>query len=296
MSHFDATQQDAIRRSNRPMELAGVSMVTVLEDLFDISDGLTSGSTAQGADIDSLALGGGAFTVATDTTVGLTLGYQAGRFHNGKALVSVAAGTIALAPSTTNYVEVDRAGALHTNTVGFTSGRLPLYTVVTGVSTITGWTSAKPLMTLIGLAAVDGTMLTAAGGTKELSGQLGTINATTSFAFNCPATAATLAAAVFSSSAAIAASDTDYWTWTLTNLGPSGSGTTVMLAGAAANTTKLTGGTALTANVARSLSLTGTGTDLVTAANDRLVLTMTKTGSPADLTLSAVRLDFAFTQ
>ena len=40
------------------------------------------------------------------------LGYRAGVLQNGKALVNVAAGTVALSASTTNYVECSRAGVV----------------------------------------------------------------------------------------------------------------------------------------------------------------------------------------
>ena len=67
--------------------------------------------------------------------------------------------------------------------------------------------------------------------------------------------AGTLTAARFSGVDALAANDTNYITFSATNLGTTGSGTTVLLAATDANTTKATGGTALAANTKRTLTL-----------------------------------------
>lgn len=83
----------------------------------------------------------------------------------------------------------------------------------------------------------------------------------------------------FSAVDALAASDTNYITWTLTNLGQAGAGTTVMLAATAANTTKVTGGTALAANTRRQLTLSGTAANLVVTKGDRLFLRAAATGT-----------------
>lgn len=77
------------------------------------------------------------------TTTGLTYGYKAGSIRNDNAPVDVAAGTVALTASTTNYVEVSGAGAISANTSGFTSGRFPMAQVVTGASTITTITDKR---------------------------------------------------------------------------------------------------------------------------------------------------------
>src|SRR4051812_39719253 len=109
MGRYSATESNAIDLDNRAMNNAGVPMSAELEEIFDTITNSSFGSTAAWGDIDSISLGGGAFSVDTNTTAGLTFGYQAGRFHNGSALVNVAAGTVVLTPSTINYVEVDRA-------------------------------------------------------------------------------------------------------------------------------------------------------------------------------------------
>src|SRR5947207_2184256 len=118
MGRYSATERDAINRDNRAMNLAGISLADELEEIFDQLTNSSIGSTAAGSDIDSLALGGGAFTQDTDTTVGLTFGYKAGRFYNGSAIVEVAAGTVVLSATATNYVEVSPAGVVSKNTVG----------------------------------------------------------------------------------------------------------------------------------------------------------------------------------
>ncbi len=296
-SVFSGIEIDAIHRDTRAMSAAGLDLAAFLSNLQDEVGGMTAGSTALGVDIDSLALGGGAFTVNTDTTSGLTLGYNAGRIFNGFSEIVVAAGTILLAASNTNYVEVDNAGVVHTNTSGFTAGRMPLYTVATGVSSIPGGsiTSFKSFLSLIGPRGCTGAMLSAAGATKEVNKDLSSsIAATTSFQIISPNVAATINKVEFATSANVATSDASYWTFALVNLGPAGSGSTAVLDPASDNTTKATGGAALVSGVARSLTLDGTPSNLNTAANDVLLLTITMTGTPTALTLPSIRIDFTF--
>lgn len=76
----------------------------------------------------------------------------------------------------------------------------------------------------------------------------------------------------------LATSDTNYLTFTITNL----TGTKVILLADATNTTKATGGAAWTANTSRTHALTATGADLVVAAGDWLKITATGTGTPAN--------------
>lgn len=105
--------------------------------------------------------------------------------------------------------------------------------------------------------------------------------------------AGTLTGADFSGVDALAASDTNYITFGITNLGQAGSGTNPMLAATAANTTQVTGGTAISANTKRSLTLNGTGSNLIVAKGDRLKVTATATGTLANtVTFSKVRLYF----
>lgn len=73
----------------------------------------------------------------------LTWGYYGGRILVDGVLTTISNGTLSLSASTTNYVEATRAGVVSTNTTGFTAGRIPLYTIVTGASTVTSWTDER---------------------------------------------------------------------------------------------------------------------------------------------------------
>jgi hypothetical protein len=91
--------------------------------------------------------------------------------------------------------------------------------------------------------------------------------------------AGVLTSARFSGTDALAASDTNYITFTITNLGTTGSGSAAMLAATDANTTKTTGGSALTANALRNLTLNATAANLVVAAGDRIRARAAVTGT-----------------
>ena len=73
------------------------------------------------------------------TTTGLTWGYYGG-YKNGSAIAN---GTVALTASTTNYVEATTAGAVSKNTTAFTTGRIPLYVIVTGTASVTSYTDRR---------------------------------------------------------------------------------------------------------------------------------------------------------
>ncbi len=60
-------------------------------------------------------------------------------------LVANNAAALVLTASATNYIESTTAGVVSVNTVGFTAGRIPLYTVVTGASIVTSYTDQRPL-------------------------------------------------------------------------------------------------------------------------------------------------------
>ena len=57
--------------------------------------------------------------------------------------ISNNAAALVLSASATNYVEATRAGVVSKNTTGFTAGSIPLYTVVTGSSTVTSYTDNR---------------------------------------------------------------------------------------------------------------------------------------------------------
>jgi len=77
------------------------------------------------------------------TTSALNWGFYGGRMLVDGVLTAIANGTVALTASTTNYVEATRAGVVSKNTTGFTAGQIPLYTIVTGVATITSYTDER---------------------------------------------------------------------------------------------------------------------------------------------------------
>lgn len=116
------------------------------------------------------------------TTTALTWGYYGGKVLIGGTITSIANGTVALTASTTNYVEASNAGAVSKNTTGFTAGSIPLYTVVTGASTITSYTDqrvqAAPLNPRLSIAMTDAnTTLTNAQAAADILEFTGTLTA-----------------------------------------------------------------------------------------------------------------------
>lgn len=86
----------------------------------------------------------------------------------------------------------------------------------------------------------------------------------------------------FSALDALAASDTNYITWTITNLGQDGSGSASLLGAVAGNTTKTTGGSAIVANTKRTFTLTTTLNSLQIVVGDRIRIRATVTGTLAN--------------
>lgn len=86
----------------------------------------------------------------------------------------------------------------------------------------------------------------------------------------------------FSGVTALAANDTNYITFTITNLGQDGAGTTVMLGAIDANTTKATGGVALVANTKRELIISTAINATQVAEGDRLLVRAAATGTLAN--------------
>src|SRR5262245_8847045 len=86
----------------------------------------------------------GLFGKKHTTTTGLTFGYYGGQMIvDGALSTHIADGTVALTASSTNYVEATRAGSVVTNTTGFTAGRIPLWEIVTGTSSISSYTDRR---------------------------------------------------------------------------------------------------------------------------------------------------------
>ena len=84
-----------------------------------------------------------AFGRRQSTSSGLTWGYYGANLNVDGVLTQIANGTVALSASTTNYVEATRAGVVSKNTTGFTAGQIPLYSIVTGASSVTSYTDYR---------------------------------------------------------------------------------------------------------------------------------------------------------
>lgn len=123
-----------------------------------------------------------AFANNPNTTTGLTYGYYGGKIYSNGANIAIANGTIALAASVTNYVQRTAAGIVSVNSTGFTAGLIPMATVVTGASTITTITDARPASSdlrgrqVIAVAATNITLTDAQVNARILSFQ-GTLTA-----------------------------------------------------------------------------------------------------------------------
>ena len=116
---------------------------------------------------------------------------------------------------------------------------------------------------------------------------LGTVSANTSqVAFVAP-TAGSLKAAKIVTKDAVAANDTNYWTFTLTNKGAAGAGTDKIVE----MTTEATDGTGLEAYVALDLG-TLNEAHKVLAAGDVVLFTAAATGTATNLTEAALMLEF----
>ena len=87
--------------------------------------------------------------------------------------------------------------------------------------------------------------------------------------------------AFYSGLAALAAHDTNYVTFSITNLGQAGAGSAAILGAVDGNTTKATGGAALAANTKRTLTKSTTATDLDVTEGDRLLVRFAASGTLA---------------
>lgn len=86
----------------------------------------------------------------------------------------------------------------------------------------------------------------------------------------------------FSALDALAADNTNYITWTITNLGQAGAGTAAILLTGSSNTTKATGGSAISANTKRAFTLTDILNNLNVVQGDRIRIRATVTGTLAN--------------
>lgn len=139
--------------------------------------------------------------------------------------------------------------------------------------------------------------MSSAAGSKSTGGISGTISTTgnTDLTFIVPETG-TVSAVYFNGADALSANDTNYITFSLTNMGQAGAGTTNILAAGDPNTTKATGGSAIAANTLRTLSLSATGGDLVVNAGDLLRFRAAATGTLANqVTVPRILITYAGT-
>lgn len=142
--------------------------------------------------------------------------------------------------------------------------------------------------------AVTGAKASAVMATKSVTIPLATIATTGAAEYTIPVSAAaTLIGAKLCAKDALAANDTNYLTFALTNKGQAGAGSTPMLSATASGTTKATGGAGIAAYTTRDLPLHATGGNAVVAANDCLAFSVTATGTLANtVTEATLRLDF----
>jgi hypothetical protein len=154
------------------------------------------------------------------------------------------------------------------------------------------WTRGKANIAAFGKSnVVTRANQTAAGKRKSVQANSATIATTgnTDVYVVVPETG-TLDSADFSGIDALAQHASNIITFSITNLGQAGAGSTAMLAATDANTTKTTTGTAISANTKRSLTLNGTAANLVVTAGDRLLIRAAAGGTLANTVTGPVYL------
>jgi hypothetical protein len=305
---FSPSDAAIVDTDARNMFRAGFPLSGELNDLWNEIDAGNIGVTADAGDVDALALGGGHFTRDKNAAPGSTLlfAWKASRvLLNGRTSLAVSAGSLLLAASNTNYVEVDSLGVVTSNTSGFTAGRLPLWVIVTGPGSYTdvNVTSKKHFLVLMADGGVVGKMLSTAARTKEGRLDFGTIATaagTTIKTLLLPTQigTGTITKVRWVDKDALATSDVNYVKWKVVNKGAAGAGTQVLVDDAAAsNTTKTTGGTALAAYTPRDLTLATLtiGNERDVTGGDVLEITLTVTGTLANaLTESSLLVELTF--
>lgn len=92
------------------------------------------------------------FSYNPATTTGLTLGLQGGTVRVNNGVVKKSASTVTLAASSTNFVEVNALGVVSSNTTGFTTNRIPLYTVATDSGSVVTVTDERAWLSMSDLS------------------------------------------------------------------------------------------------------------------------------------------------
>ena len=123
--------------------------------------------------LDGVLAAAASFAYNPNTTTGLTYGYYGGFVWSGGLETSVAAGTVALTASATNYLQMTTGGVISANTTGFISGNIPLAQIVTGTASITSIADMRPVNVSIPLpyslqTPVTGFAITIASGIGPL--------------------------------------------------------------------------------------------------------------------------------
>lgn len=95
------------------------------------------------------------------TSSGLTWGFYGGDMLVDGVLTAISNGTVVLTASATHFVEASRAGVVSSNTTGFTAGRIPLYEVVAGTSSITSYTDRRSWVQPVHVAGLLARSMTA---------------------------------------------------------------------------------------------------------------------------------------
>jgi hypothetical protein len=112
--------------------------------LAQISETQAQKATTANENFDALAYAG-LFGRRAAGISGLTWAYYGGILYVDGVATAIADGTVALTLNLTNYVEATRAGVVSANTVGFTAGRIPLYTVLCGATTISSYADKRAM-------------------------------------------------------------------------------------------------------------------------------------------------------
>jgi len=173
--------------------------------------------------------------------------------------------------------------------VAFSDPELVSGTTITGAAISGGTVTGSTLDSTSKVASNIASGLTA----SQQGATIAVTTAGTNDVFIIAPAAGVLSSALFSGVDALTANDTNYITFSITNLGQAGAGTAAMLAATDANTTKATGGTGLAANTVRSLTLNGTAANLIVAAGDRIRIRATVSGTLANtVTFPVYRLTF----
>lgn len=125
---------------------------------------------------------------------------------------------------------------------------------------------------------------------EELNIHLGDVAATTDFiVFEAPKSGSVIDIKI-GVGTTVTANDTNYWTFSLVNLGAAGSGTDeIFLETSDADTTKATGGQTLTADTIADFAVSATPTF---AKDDVLKLTLTKAASATTLDGAYVKIRY----